>query len=129
MKVLYTPSKYYIGPYRCVALDPNDKMISGDNGWIYEANTAGTRLGVVVVGKDGSEKLTYCNLKDLKDLVSSIGVLRDMRLACWYANNPNKRWKKELPPPDDAVVVPEPLCHQPCPNVQIVLKQRRSYRH
>lgn len=101
MKSLYEPSDYMIGQYRCVAIDNEDRMVSGDSGWIFEAGPG--RLGIVVLEKDkvarrahpGSyphlEQLSYCNLKDLKDRVSAIGVLRDLSQAAYYANNPNAR--------------------------------------
>lgn len=88
-KSLYKPSSYSIGAYRCVALDSNDRIISGRRGWIFEAGPG--RLGIVQVQRGGYEKLTYCNVKDLRDVVSRIEVLRDLAQAAYYANNPNAR--------------------------------------
>jgi hypothetical protein len=99
-KALYEPSSYSIGQYRCVAVpkddksvpdDPIDMMISGTKGWIFYANKAKSRLGVVVVTRGYNENLTYCNVSDLKDVVSRIGVLRDLERGAYYANNPDAR--------------------------------------
>lgn len=90
----YTSSNIMIGPYRCVAIDKDDYMVSGRYGWVFPAGK--DRVGVVTLTGRGSmrtETLTYCNLRELKDHISKISVLRDPEEACYYANNPNARFE------------------------------------
>lgn len=83
-----------IGPYRAVSLDKNDSMLSGRKGWIYLANEAGTRIGVVTLRRQGggiSEDINFHDFSYLKTAVKIIGGIGGLVEQMRYANNPDMR--------------------------------------